>query len=135
MQGRSEQRAIVQDLTDRLSDLRPRLVDRIASPREGYRALHLVVRQHGVPVEIQVRTLLQHRWAEMYEKLGDVAGRGIRYGEGVDPTIDSRMLRFQARLLVRSSWSLAESLNIAERMSDVGQDAPPAGSGRGTPIP
>jgi hypothetical protein len=32
-------------------------------------------------VEVQVRTLAQSAWANTYERLGDVYGRGIRYGE------------------------------------------------------
>lgn len=56
-------------------------VDRRADPRSGYRAVHLVVHVDSVPVEIQVRTELQHEWAEFFEKLADRLGRGIRYGE------------------------------------------------------
>jgi ppGpp synthetase/RelA/SpoT-type nucleotidyltranferase len=40
-----------------------------------------VVHVDNVPVEIQVRTELQHEWAEFFEKLADHLGRGIRYGE------------------------------------------------------
>jgi putative GTP pyrophosphokinase len=29
-----------------------------------------------------VRTLLQHQWAELSEKLSDVIGASIKYGEG-----------------------------------------------------
>jgi ppGpp synthetase/RelA/SpoT-type nucleotidyltranferase len=74
-------------LVARLSDLfeeatRPvRQVDRRADPRSGYRAVHLIVHVDDVPVEIQVRTELQHEWAEFFEKLADRLGRGIRYGE------------------------------------------------------
>lgn len=56
-------------------------IDRRADPRSGYRAVHLVVHVNDVPVEIQVRTELQHEWAELFEKLADRLGRGIRYGE------------------------------------------------------
>ena len=35
----------------------------------------------GIPVEIQVRTRWQHEWAELFEKLADRVGRGIRYGD------------------------------------------------------
>jgi hypothetical protein len=36
--------------------------------------------------EIQVRTILQSLWANQYEKLADEVGRGIRYGEPVEPS-------------------------------------------------
>ena len=35
-------------------------------------------------MEIQVRTKLQDTWAQISEKLGDIWGRGLRYGEGPD---------------------------------------------------
>ncbi len=58
-----------------------KVIDRRADPRSGYRAVHLVISIDGLPVEIQLRTDLQHRWAELFEKLADELGRGIRYGQ------------------------------------------------------
>jgi ppGpp synthetase/RelA/SpoT-type nucleotidyltranferase len=59
----------------------PRLVDRREHPVQGYTAVHVVVFVDDLPVEIQVRTRLQHEWADLFEKLADRVGRGIRYGE------------------------------------------------------
>jgi ppGpp synthetase/RelA/SpoT-type nucleotidyltranferase len=59
----------------------PKTVDRRAEPMHGYRAVHVIVFPDDVPVEIQVRTELQHEWAEFFEKLADLMGRGIRYGD------------------------------------------------------
>jgi hypothetical protein len=56
-------------------------VDRRIEPSQGYRAVHVIVYPDGVPVEIQVRTRWQHEWADMFEKLADLIGRGIRYGQ------------------------------------------------------
>lgn len=50
-------------------------------PRYGYRAVHVVASVDGLRVEIQVRTKMQDLWAQAAEKLADVVGRGIRYGE------------------------------------------------------
>ena len=36
------------------------LVDRRETPSHGYRAVHVIVRQHGTPVEVQVRTEIEH---------------------------------------------------------------------------
>lgn len=58
-----------------------KLKDRRATPSHQYRAVHLEVECDGFDVEVQVRTPLQHQWAELVEKLGDAWGRGIRYGE------------------------------------------------------
>jgi hypothetical protein len=35
-------------------------------------------------MEVQVRTCLQDLWAQVVERVGDVWGRGIRYGSGPD---------------------------------------------------
>lgn len=56
--------------------------DRRRSPSSGYRAVHIVVRHLGLPVEIQVRTALQHVWAELSEKLSDVVEPSVKYGGG-----------------------------------------------------
>lgn len=53
----------------------------------GYSALHLIIRISGIEhvesvvAELQIRTPLQHLWAELNEKIADRYGRGIRYGE------------------------------------------------------
>jgi hypothetical protein len=47
----------------------------------GYAAVHVVVFPDDAPIEIQIRTAWQHEWAELFEKLADLVGRGIRYGE------------------------------------------------------
>lgn len=59
----------------------PKVIDRRVAPIQGYRAVHVVVYPDGFPIEIQIRTQMQHEWAEMFEKVADVLGRGIRYGE------------------------------------------------------
>jgi hypothetical protein len=58
------------------------VIDRRERPSHGYRAMHVVVQQQGKPVEIQVRTRLQHLWAELSEKLSDVEDPSIKYGGG-----------------------------------------------------
>jgi hypothetical protein len=55
--------------------------DRRAEPSYGYRAVHIIVRVDQRLVEIQVRTTLQDLWAQVFERLADRWGRGIRYGD------------------------------------------------------
>lgn len=55
-------------------------VDRRSDPRAGYRAVHVVVKVDGIPVEVQFRTQLQDMWAQTFERLADRCGRQIRYG-------------------------------------------------------
>jgi ppGpp synthetase/RelA/SpoT-type nucleotidyltranferase len=59
-----------------------RVADRRASPSHGYRAVHVIVQISGKTIEIQVRTDLQHLWAEFSEKLSDVLDPTIKYGGG-----------------------------------------------------
>jgi ppGpp synthetase/RelA/SpoT-type nucleotidyltranferase len=58
------------------------ILDRREKPSHGYRAVHLIVRVDGKPIEVQVRTSLQHVWAETSEKLADVLDPSIKYGGG-----------------------------------------------------
>jgi ppGpp synthetase/RelA/SpoT-type nucleotidyltranferase len=61
-----------------------KLIDRRKQPSYGYRAVHIIVTAGSKLVEIQVRTELQHLWAQLSEKLSDARDRAIKYGGG-DP--------------------------------------------------
>lgn len=50
----------------------------------GYRAVHVHLKIRRAMAEVQVRTQLQSKWANTYERLGDLAGRGIRYDSVTD---------------------------------------------------
>lgn len=86
----------------------PKLIDRRTDPRSGYRALHLEIRREGILIEVQVRTTLQHRWAELFERAADRLGRGLRYGE---------RLEFEIRetLLLDTIAGASEYIDRAER--------------------
>jgi putative GTP pyrophosphokinase len=60
------------------------IIDRRGTPSHGYRAVHIIVRIHGKLIEVQVRTELQHLWAELSEKLADIFGQKVKYGDGND---------------------------------------------------
>ena len=60
------------------------IIDRRTKPSYDYRAVHVIVRISGKMVEIQVRSALQHLWAEFSEKLSDVVDATIKYGGGAD---------------------------------------------------
>lgn len=68
------------DVVARVSRLFPgaEVIDRRVEPNRGYRAVHVIARHNGIPVEIQVRTEAQHFWAEAMEALADGWGRQIR---------------------------------------------------------
>jgi len=58
------------------------IVDRRTKPSYGYRAVHAIIEFSGKPVEVQIRTALQHFWAELSEKLSDTVDPDIKYGGG-----------------------------------------------------
>ena len=78
----STQGRVVQHLIQRFP--RHAVIDRRGRPSHGYRAVHIVVTSEGKQVEIQIRTDLQHRWAELSEKFSDVVDPSIKYGGGKD---------------------------------------------------
>ncbi|MED5814319.1 hypothetical protein VST63_18310 [Mycolicibacterium sp. 050232] len=66
---------------------RSRVRDLRDNPHSGYRAVHVWLRLPAGRVEIQIRTVGQSAWANTYERIGDLLGRGIRYNEmPEDPT-------------------------------------------------
>ncbi len=74
------------------------LIDRRDHPSHGYRAVHIIAEISGKPIEIQVRSSLQHLWAEVSEKSSDVLDPTIKYGGGSDSWRD---------FLTKSSQSVA----------------------------
>ena len=117
---------------------KPKVVDRRVEPVQGYRAVHVIVFPDSVPVEIQVRTRLQHEWAEIFEKLADRVGRGIRYGEAPAQWLSAAEraeLESTSREIydvtyalresvVRSALIIAEMVDILERADQHAPDDP-----------
>jgi hypothetical protein len=90
----------------------PKLRDRRAEPSHGYRAVHVMVSVDDVNIEVQVRTIGQHVWADLMERLADRLGRQIRYG-GTVPTRpglgpDARHAIVGAMMALSENWSADE---------------------------
>lgn len=110
-----------------LLDLLPgsKLIDRRQAPSFGYRAVHLVYKGSGAPIEVQVRTALQHAWAEYSEKLSDRLGAEIKYGKGdeqVRTVLDrvSTLIAAIENAETQNSAMLAQRRAIAQTMQEVG---------------
>lgn len=57
--------------------------DYITEPKEsGYRAVHHEVKRDGVVIEVQLRTVRQHAWANQVEDDGRRLGTGYKFGFG-----------------------------------------------------
>lgn len=62
-----------------------RISDYVAAERaDGYRAKHVIVKKLDVEVEIQLRTLHQHNWAELVEELDKATGLGLKQHRAPD---------------------------------------------------
>jgi ppGpp synthetase/RelA/SpoT-type nucleotidyltranferase len=84
-----------------------RIEDRRSNPSHGYRAVHVILTVSDRMVEVQVRTALQHAWAELSEKLSDLVDPAIKYGGG-DQLIRS-LLNEYSTLIARTGALEASS--------------------------
>lgn len=80
----AEQDRVVESLSNLFE--RVSVIDRRQQPSHGYRAVHVIAGWDGKLIEIQVRTELQHLWAELSEKLSDLEDPAIKYGGGDETT-------------------------------------------------
>ena len=63
-------------------------VSPIAEPKaSGYRALHVIVRREGYPIEVQLRSVLQDAWANQVEEDGRTIGVGLKLESRGDESI------------------------------------------------
>jgi hypothetical protein len=90
----------------------PRIRDRRAEPSYGCRAVHVIVSLADVTIEVQVRTLGQHMWADLMERLADRLGRQIRDGDAPAPQAGGSPEA--ARAIVGAMTSLAETWAVDE---------------------
>ena len=88
-----------------------RIIDRRAEPSHGYRAVHVIISLDGITIEVQVRTFLQHVWADLMERLADRLGRQIRYGEPPVPPVGMNAEQAQALMLLMMATSEAWAHN------------------------
>lgn len=104
----TDQDEVMRRCCDALAAPTPKLIDRRVDPRAGYRALHAEVTFQGSLLEVQVRTLMQHAWADAYERLADTAGRSIRY------SADTSHLSPENRVRVEQMRQLSEAIAQVE---------------------
>ncbi|MFE4500172.1 GTP pyrophosphokinase family protein [Rhodococcus sp. NPDC056743] len=89
------------------------------NPHSGYRAYHLWVRCPAGRVEIQIRTEGQSEWANTYERLGDILGRGIRYDEPADSEFaQSEEAKEVVQTAVEQMHKVSHTLQVFESYLD-----------------
>jgi ppGpp synthetase/RelA/SpoT-type nucleotidyltranferase len=88
------------------------VTDRNQSPRNGYRAVHVIVRDFEHPYEVQIRTGLQNRWAQLAERSDDLFP-GTKYGGGHAGVLE-RLITLSDRI---AAFELDED-HVTRRMED-----------------
>ena len=109
-----EQTRLAREIAEHFGADESAIQDRRDGAHAGYRGVHVSLRLPAGRVEVQVRTILQSLWANIYEKLGDDLGRGIRYGEPAVPPPGSDQA--QADKAVQDMQKMSEM--IAAREAD-----------------
>ncbi|HEV2378217.1 MAG TPA: hypothetical protein VG206_00305 [Terriglobia bacterium] len=74
------------------------VADRRKQPSHGYRAVHLITTVRNRAIEIQVRTELQHLWAQLSERLSDTLDPTIKYGGGQSTLPAQRLAALSRRI-------------------------------------
>lgn len=100
----TEQERVVASLRALFSEAS--IVGRRANPSHGYRAVHIIARISGKLIEIQVRSPLQHLWAELSEKFSDIIDPSVKYGGGEE----------QIRQMLTELSGFVTEIEVGERM-------------------
>ena len=94
-----------------------KVYDRRKQPSHGYRAVHVIATAQERLIEVQVRTELQHLWAQLSEELSDLFDPSIKYGGG-DSDIRELLSALSDAVSALEVWELrvgAEGLDEARR--------------------
>lgn len=108
------QESVVQSLENLFENII--IVDRRKQPSHGYRAVHVIVNHLGKAIEIQVRTSLQHLWAELSEKFSDVVNPAIKYGGG-DESIQTTLKTLSSLVAFTESLEVTPASMAAQLSS------------------
>lgn len=88
VQNNAEVDALKRFLEDRVAQQSVFSIRRFTDYREkgrditGYRALHVLLERNGLNLELQIRSRIQHYWAESIERTSVIYGHHLKEGEG-----------------------------------------------------
>ena len=101
-----------------------RVIDRRTHPSSGYRAVHVFGKFQSRKMELQVRTQLQHDWAQFFERLADLYGRRIRYGAPPTPGPGAsiRGVELSREDVIEEAKELAQAIADAEETGSLGRE-------------
>lgn len=110
-------------------ELRDHMWDYVASPKEdGYRAKHLAAIKDGVLIEIQLRTIAQHRWAELVERFDREHRLNLKAGRA-DPSTRALFAHVSELLRLQEQGRLSD-VDFVKRVTEL---ATPPREGRTRP--
>jgi ppGpp synthetase/RelA/SpoT-type nucleotidyltranferase len=118
--GINEQQGVVELLMKLFREVS--VVDRREHPSHGYRAVHVIVKHIDKMVEVQVRTYLQHAWAELSEKLSDTLDPGIKYGGGSAGA--QEILAMAAGMVIEQETLEARLVSLRQKLISYLESAP-----------
>lgn len=96
--------------------------DYVTAPQStGYRALHIIVERDSRQIEIQLRTVLQNRWAAAVEKTGLDIGHELKWGEGPDHVLE--YFRLLSKALERTEHGVLIGSELATLLEDARHNA------------
>lgn len=92
--------------------------DYVREPKpDGYRALHLINRNHGKLIEVQLRTPNQDIWANTVETLSRTVAPGLKFGTG--PQFIREYFLMTGELLAKRDQGLPVSIDLAQRVQEL----------------
>jgi ppGpp synthetase/RelA/SpoT-type nucleotidyltranferase len=94
-----------------------KVIDRRQRPSHGYRAVHLVQSNELGSCECQVRTRLQHQWAELSERMDRIV-EGTKYGAG-DPGFLAGLTRLSNMVATFEALELRADPDMPEEIGAV----------------
>jgi ppGpp synthetase/RelA/SpoT-type nucleotidyltranferase len=111
----TQQTKLAEEIAHHFGDDRVTIKDIRQQPHSGYRAVHLWLVLPAGRAEVQIRTIYQSLWANAYEGIADLVGRGIRYDEKHE---DSRVQQIVAKMHEMSA-EIAHDEAIADQIDTV----------------
>ncbi len=124
LEDHDEVREVLAAIVERWPD--SKVVDRIdGAPRTGYRAIHVIVEHDGYPVEIQLRTRTQQRWADAVEEFAGRFGldgdRGyLKDGDAPEFIVD--YFEVASRILAERERGRTPNAQLEARLSELREE-------------
>lgn len=101
-----------------------RVRDYFSTPKpSGYRAVHLILRRDGCLIEVQLRTELQHDWAEFVETAGRRTGYQLKEDQG--PVEIREWLKHVADMMAIDDADYDMPVSMNTRLDELRQRARP----------